>query len=139
MLKAFLTIALAILPIKSCLAHSEQACLASAVYYEARGESVVGQRAVMDTILNRVKHSGRSICGVVLRKGQFEWTTTKPILPFNQEMKNLLQRARASGRVLLSDTYLFFFHKRLNPSWARKLKCVVIENVKFCREEDTDE
>jgi spore germination cell wall hydrolase CwlJ-like protein len=135
MLKAFLTIALAILPINSCLAHSEQACLATAIYMESRGESVVAQRAVMDTILNRVKQSGKNICSVVLQAGQFSWSKTKPILPFNNNMRNLLQRARESGRVLLSDTYLYFFHKRLHPSWARKLKCVVIENSVFCREE----
>lgn len=136
MLKFLFAAALSVIPFKSCLAHSEQACLASAIYYEARGESVIGQRAVMDTILNRVKRSGRTICGVVLRKGQFEWSETKPILPFNAQMKNILHNARESGRVLLSDTYLFFFHKRLHPTWARNMKCVVIENVKFCREEN---
>jgi len=43
------------------------ACLAKALYFEARGESVKGQVAVAEVILNRVD-SGRypnSVCGVV--------------------------------------------------------------------------
>jgi spore germination cell wall hydrolase CwlJ-like protein len=43
------------------------ACLAKALYFEARGESVKGQFAVAEVILNRVD-SGRypnSVCGVV--------------------------------------------------------------------------
>ena len=42
-------------------------CLAEALYFEARGETVKGQFAVAEVILNRVK-SGRfpsSICGVI--------------------------------------------------------------------------
>jgi spore germination cell wall hydrolase CwlJ-like protein len=136
MLKLLFAAALSITPFKSCLAHSEQACLASAIFYEANTESVVAQRAVMDTILNRVKQSGKSICAVVLQAGQFQWNRTKPILPLNKQMRNLLQNAKESGRVLLSDTYLFFFHKRLHPIWARNMECVIIEHSKFCREEN---
>lgn len=45
----------------------ELACLATAVYFESRGEPLEGQLAVAQTILNRVD-SGRfatSICGVI--------------------------------------------------------------------------
>jgi spore germination cell wall hydrolase CwlJ-like protein len=139
MLKLLFAAALSIIPFKSCLAHSEQACLASAIYYEANTESVVAQRAVMDTILNRVKQSGKSICAVVLQAGQFSWTPAKPIMPLNRQMKNLLQNVKESGRVLLSDTYLFFFRKNLHPSWARNMECIVIEHSKFCREDNSQQ
>lgn len=45
----------------------EMECLARAIYFEARGESVEGQRAVARVILNRVesKYYPNSICGVV--------------------------------------------------------------------------
>lgn len=46
---------------------SSQACLAQAVYYEARGEPVEGQAAVAQVVLNRSR-SGRhpaDVCGVV--------------------------------------------------------------------------
>ncbi|MBX4907998.1 MULTISPECIES: cell wall hydrolase [Rhizobium] len=45
----------------------EQQCLASGIYFEARGESVKGQAAVAQVILNRVRNPAypKSICGVV--------------------------------------------------------------------------
>lgn len=57
-------------------------CLAEALYFEARGETVKGQFAVAEVILNRVK-SGRfpnSLCGVINqgtgRKYQCQFTYT---------------------------------------------------------------
>jgi spore germination cell wall hydrolase CwlJ-like protein len=42
-------------------------CLAEAVYYEARSETVRGQRAVAEVVMNRVKnpHFPKTVCGVV--------------------------------------------------------------------------
>ncbi|MHA6289019.1 cell wall hydrolase [Maricaulis sp. CAU 1757] len=47
--------------------NSEVDCLARAIYYEARSESIVGQLAVAQVIMNRVRHGAYpdSICGVV--------------------------------------------------------------------------
>ena len=47
----------------------EENCLTTAVYFEARSESMVGQLAVATVILNRVKasNSHSSICGVVYK------------------------------------------------------------------------
>ena len=47
----------------------QENCLTTAVYFEARSESMVGQLAVATVILNRVKasNSHSSICGVVYR------------------------------------------------------------------------
>lgn len=46
---------------------AEVECMAQAVYYEARSETISGQRAVAEVILNRVnnKHFPNTICGVV--------------------------------------------------------------------------
>ncbi len=51
----------------SAFSKSEQKCLAEAVYYEARGESVKGQVAVAQVVLNRVRNPAYpgTICGVV--------------------------------------------------------------------------
>lgn len=45
----------------------ELACLARALYHEARGEGAEGMRAVAEVVLNRVDAEGfpRTICGVV--------------------------------------------------------------------------
>jgi hypothetical protein len=42
-------------------------CLAAAIYYEAASESLTGQRAVAQVVLNRVRHPAypNSVCGVV--------------------------------------------------------------------------
>ncbi len=55
---------------------SERACLATAIYHEARGEPEQGQLAVVDVILNRVNSSRYpdTICGVVYQnadKGKY--------------------------------------------------------------------
>lgn len=44
-------------------------CLTSAIYYEAGSESSVGQRAVAQVVLNRVRHPAypHSVCGVVFQ------------------------------------------------------------------------
>ncbi|MCZ4352144.1 cell wall hydrolase [Roseovarius aestuarii] len=45
----------------------EWRCLAEALYFEARGESVKGQFAVAEVIMNRVKHAQfpDTVCGVI--------------------------------------------------------------------------
>jgi spore germination cell wall hydrolase CwlJ-like protein len=59
---------------------AEFTCLATALYHEARGESLKGQAAVGEVILNRVASGAypRSICGVVNQQGnggcQFSYT-----------------------------------------------------------------
>ncbi|MCY0154971.1 cell wall hydrolase [Hoeflea alexandrii] len=53
----------------SVFSATEQKCLATGIYFEARGEEVKGQAAVAQVILNRVrnpKYPG-SICGVVFQ------------------------------------------------------------------------
>jgi len=52
---------------KRAFSKREQLCLAQGVYFEARGESVRGQAAVSQVILNRVRNPSypNSICGVV--------------------------------------------------------------------------
>jgi hypothetical protein len=44
-------------------------CLADAVYYEARGETLDGQAAIAQVVLNRVRHPAfpKSVCGVVFQ------------------------------------------------------------------------
>lgn len=46
---------------------SEHRCLSEALYYEARGEGAVGQRAVAEVIFNRLRQRTypHSICGIV--------------------------------------------------------------------------
>src|SRR3546814_6180704 len=55
------------------IAGGELECLASAVYFESKGEPLEGQLAVAEVILNRVKSPKfpDTICGVVKQRNQF--------------------------------------------------------------------
>ena len=46
---------------------SETSCLAEALYYEARGQGTLGQKAIAEVVVRRAHHAGfpHSICGVV--------------------------------------------------------------------------
>jgi spore germination cell wall hydrolase CwlJ-like protein len=49
------------------IAAADVDCLAAAVYYEARGETLAGQAAVAQVVLNRARHPAfpKSVCAVV--------------------------------------------------------------------------
>ena len=51
---------------------AERHCLANGIYFEARGEPVLGQKAVAQVILNRVRNPAypNTICGVVYQNKQ---------------------------------------------------------------------
>ena len=63
-------------PIFNTVSDDERHCLALNIYFEARGESTVGQEAVAWVTLNRVVDNEfpRDICKVVWEDSQFSWT-----------------------------------------------------------------
>jgi len=58
----------------SVFSSDEQQCLATGIYFEARGESVKGQAAVAQVILNRVRNPAypKTICGVVYQNEDWQ-------------------------------------------------------------------
>ena len=61
-------------PLPACVfSKAEQTCLANGIYFEARGESVRGQAAVAQVMLNRVRNPAypNSICGVVYQNDKW--------------------------------------------------------------------
>ena len=52
-------------------------CHAVNLFFEARGESPLGQRWVLDVVINRVESKSwdNTICGVVTAPAQFSWYT----------------------------------------------------------------
>lgn len=54
-------------------------CMTKNLYYEARGESDEGMRAVGRVVLNRYKAKAypKSICGVIYQNRAFSWTLDK--------------------------------------------------------------
>lgn len=117
-------------------------CLATAIYFEARGESLDGQLAVGEVIINRSesRQFPRDYCGVVAQKGQFSFVRGGT-LPSPPQHSAAWHRATAIARIAhenlwdsAADDALFFHASRVRPSWAsRKLARAQIDNHLFYR------
>ncbi|CAN5361619.1 hypothetical protein BH09PSE1_BH09PSE1_05150 [soil metagenome] len=83
-------------------------CLTAAVYYEANSESLDGQRAVAQVVLNRVRHPAfpNSVCGVVFsgstRKTGCQFTFTCDGALFRRPNATGWSRARVIAQAALS-------------------------------------
>ncbi|SDF46296.1 cell wall hydrolase [Sulfitobacter delicatus] len=111
---------------------AEFRCLAEALYFEARGESVKGQFAVAEVIMNRVK-SARfpgSLCGVINqgtgRKYQCQFTYTcdghKEVVNEPRAWARVAKVARAvidGTAPKLTDGATHYHTTAVNPKWAR--------------------
>ncbi|UZF92610.1 cell wall hydrolase [Bosea sp. NBC_00550] len=114
----------------------EQRCLAEAVYFEARSESLLGQAAVAQVVLNRAK-SGlypSSVCGVVYQNSnrylacQFTFTCEGKSLRIT-EPGPWRDAVRIAREVYDGTTYLpevgastHYHANYVRPYWAKKLK-----------------
>lgn len=106
-------------------------CLRKAIYFEARGESVKGQFAVAEVILNRAD-SGRypaSVCGVVNQRGnggcQFSYTCDGRADSMRDP--EAIDRAGRIARVMLDGApraltlgAMFFHTTGVRPDWSRR-------------------
>lgn len=118
----------------------EAECLATAVYFEAKSESLDGQLAVAQTILNRTR-SGRfpeSICGVVFQPGQFSFVRGNGFPPVVRESRSW-KNAVAIAHVALNDLWdssvdnaLYFHARRVSPGW-RMQRIASVGNHVFYR------
>lgn len=110
-------------------ANAEQDCLASAVYFEARGESLEGQLAVAEVVLNRTR-SGRypdGVCAVVRQPAQFSFVR-RGAIPRADRTSTAWRRAVAVARIaergeprLLAEGVLWYHAHYVSPSWGRRL------------------
>ncbi len=110
-------------------------CLAEALYFEARGESVRGQFAVAEVILNRVKSSRfpDSLCGVIKqgtgKKYQCQFTYTcdglKEVINEKKAYERVSKVARAAIDGVVNDMTEGATHYHttaVRPSWSRVYK-----------------
>ena len=112
------------------VADREQDCLANAVYFEARGESLEGQLAVAEVVLNRAR-SGRyptTICAVVVQPAQFSFVRRGVIPPADRSCDAwrravaIARIAQAGGRRMLADNVLLYHARYVSPGWGRRLE-----------------
>lgn len=98
-------------------------CLALSLYYEARGESLDGQRAVGHVVLNRIHETGRSACRIIWTPGQFPWTRRAKLIPRNMASWLAVQWHAVELRYDVDNTNgaTMFYNARLcHPEWAKK-------------------
>ena len=104
-------------------------CLATAVYFEARGESAEGQLAVARVVMNRAA-SGRyppDWCSVVKQHAQFSFVRHGefPSVDTNsyawQKAEAVAQLAVANVVPSLSNDVLWYHANYVAPTWRRSL------------------
>jgi len=106
----------------------EQLCLAKAVYFEARSETLEGQLAVAEVVLNRAR-SGRyppSICAVVTQPAQFSFIRAgrfPAVDPSSGCWKKALAIAEIAAKHLatsVAPNVLWYHATYVAPSWGRQ-------------------
>lgn len=118
----------------------ELECLAGAVYFEAKGESLEGQLAVGRVVINRAR-SGRfptSYCGVVFQRSQFSFVRGNAMPPIPRASRDW-QEAVAIAKIAVANAYpsqaegaLFFHATRVSPGW-RLTRVARVDNHVFYR------
>lgn len=110
---------------------AELTCLAEAIYFEARGESVQGQKAVAEVILNR-RDSGQfpsSVCGVVKQGNkngcQFSYNCGGNSRAIRDKasflrVKRVAEAALGGAPRNLTGGATYFHTPAVRPSWSRK-------------------
>jgi spore germination cell wall hydrolase CwlJ-like protein len=116
-------------------------CLANAVYFESKGESLQGQLSVAEVVLNRSRsgHFPASVCGVVKQRGQFSFVRGGR-LPAVPSASLAWKRAVAIAEIALKDLAdspaeraLFFHAKRVKPGWRGLRRIASVGNHIFYR------
>ena len=116
------------------------ACLAGAIYFEAKGESLAGQLAVGKVIIARAK-SGRfpaSYCGVVYQPSQFSFVRGRAMPAINKAGRAWAEAAKIA-HIAHFDAWdspvegaLFFHAARVSPNW-RLTRMARVDNHVFYR------
>nr|WP_250889035.1 cell wall hydrolase [Mesorhizobium sp. dw_380] len=120
----------------SVFSNPEQKCLANGIYFEARGESVRGQAAVAQVILNRVRNPAypNSICGVVYQNDswfnrcQFSFACDgrkKRIEnPVAYKTAQDIAMAVTAGKIFIPEvgSSTHYYAQYVHPGWARTME-----------------
>lgn len=115
---------------------AELDCLARAIYFEARGESIKGQAAVAEVVVNRTQspHFPRTICGVVQQSGnggcQFSFICDGKADKIGDRNAWYVAEKIASAYVegtprTLTDGATYFHTPAVRPSWANRFPMTV--------------
>ncbi|HTT84999.1 MAG TPA: cell wall hydrolase [Rhizomicrobium sp.] len=128
---------------------AEQRCLAEAMYYEARGEGVDGEKAIAEVVFHRMRSPEfpHSICGVVYQRAaaghgcQFSFTCDGE-LEATKATGAWARAKRLAGRILtglvqlgdVTENAIAFHAVAVQPGWGDHLiRTIQIGNHVFYR------
>ena len=116
-------------------------CMTANLYFEARGEPKLGQKAVANVTRSRVKSKRypNKVCAVVFQKWQFSWTheqswgnidkilqgSVGSLPKADKEAYNSVKRvskAVLQGETVLPEEVMHYHKKKAQPYWAKKLE-----------------
>jgi spore germination cell wall hydrolase CwlJ-like protein len=120
----------------SVFSAKEQKCLANAIYFEARGESLRGQAAVAQVVLNRVRNPTypATICGVVYQnenlknRCQFSFACDgkkdRITSPSSYKTAQDIAMAVTAGKIFLPEvaSSTHYYAQYVKPRWARSME-----------------
>lgn len=120
----------------SVFTSAEQTCLANAIYFEARSESLKGQAAVAQVVLNRVRNPAypNNICGVVYQNDswynrcQFSFACDgkKDRITDGQsyEVAKEIAMAVTAGKIFIPEigSSTHYYATYVRPGWARSMQ-----------------
>lgn len=115
---------------------AEQKCLATGIYFEARGETLRGQAAVAQVILNRVRNPTypNTICGVVYQnqnlrnRCQFSFACDgikdRIISPKNYRIAEEIAMAVTAGKIFLPEvgSATHYHATYVRPGWSSTME-----------------
>jgi spore germination cell wall hydrolase CwlJ-like protein len=127
------------------VANSEKLCLTQAIYHEARGESVAGQWAVANVVINRAnsRRFPTTLCGVVYQNaeqgyhrcqftfacdGKSEVGTERAAWSRAQQIAQVAYKEFKSGDTpgVLPNSALYYHTTAVTPSWSNEYKRVAV-------------
>ena len=120
----------------SVFSAKEQKCLANAIYFEARGETLRGQAAVAQVVLNRVRNPAypATICGVVYQnqnlknRCQFSFACDgkkdRIVNAKSYKVAGEIAMAVTAGKIFLPEvaSSTHYYAQYVSPRWARSME-----------------
>jgi len=107
-------------------------CLALNIYHEARDQSLAGQIAVAQVVVNRVLHEDypSSVCSVVKQKHQFSWLwddiSDKPYEKESWILSKRVAKTVLDGRTIeIVEGATHYHATSVKPKWASRLHKIV--------------
>jgi len=113
-------------------------CLAMNIYFEARGESLKGQKLVAEVTLNRVRSKKwpSTLCEVVHEPYQFSWTINPYQVQDWKAFSTALIVAESAMNNNLNTCVDHYHNFTVEPTWGKNMRVYRVEgnHIFYCSE-----